>query len=82
VKTNTWTWVALLALTLTSFTARGTVPSQAATTIVLAAAGVKCSALGWNFMDLRSASWFWRAALLILIATLLLPVRAVILSPR
>jgi hypothetical protein len=71
VKTNTLTWLALLLLTLTSFLSSDQAPSRGATAIILTTAGIKCSALGWNFMEVRAAHWFWRAALLGLTAALL-----------
>ncbi len=71
MKTNTLTWIALLLLTLTSFAARDHLHARGAAAIILTTAGIKCSTLGWNFMELRAAHWFWRAALLTLMAALL-----------
>jgi hypothetical protein len=72
VKTNLLTWIGLLGLTLTSFLARDQFHGRAASTIIFTMAGIKCSTLGWNFMELRVSHWFWRAVLLTMIVAVLL----------
>jgi hypothetical protein len=71
MKTNRLTWIALLLLTTASFLASETTPGRGAAILILAAAGAKCVALGWQFMELRAAHWFWRATVLVLLVGLL-----------
>lgn len=65
MKSNLLTWCTLLLLCGVSFLARG------GAGVVLCAAGLKCGTLGWQFMELRGAHWFWRVALLGLVGALL-----------
>lgn len=71
MKTNAWTWLVLVVLTTGSFWTRGAVHGRDAGLIVLGAAGVKCCALGWHFMELRAAHGLWRTALAVLVFGLL-----------
>jgi hypothetical protein len=71
MKTNLLTWTALLLLTTVSFLTSETAHGQAAAIFILAAAGAKCAALGWQFMELRAAHWLWRSTLLAIVVGLL-----------
>lgn len=75
MKSNLLTWIALLLLCAVSLLARGAVG------LILGAAGLKCGTLGWRYMELRSAHWFWRLALLGLVA-LVLATLGVLLDAR
>jgi hypothetical protein len=71
MKANFITWAALLLLTATSFGISEHGSRLAATCLILGAAALKCAALGWQFLDLRSAHGLWRGGFLfVVIATL------------
>lgn len=59
MKPNTWTWLLLLTLTVVSYCIDG----RSAAGLILIAAGVKATMVGWQFMELRSAHPIWRLAL-------------------
>ena len=63
MKANTWTWLGLLALSVLSFLIDG----KTATGLILIAAGVKTTLVGWQFMDLRSAHPIWKLGFLALV---------------
>lgn len=71
MKTNLLTWAALLLLTTASFLASETTLGRGAAIIILVAAGAKCTALGWQFMELRAAHWFWPSTMIALLVGLL-----------
>ena len=71
MKTNTITWIALVGLTGVSLLVSERYQSGGAAGVILAAAAVKCAVLGWEFMELRSAHWFWRAGFLGVLAGIL-----------
>lgn len=71
MRAHAFIWGALLLLTLTSFLTGHSLPAQGAATVILALAGLKCAALGWQFMELRTAHWAWRTALFALLAAIL-----------
>lgn len=79
MKTNLLTWIALVLLTTVSFLASETVHGHGAAVVILGTAAVKCAALGWQFMELRAAHWFWRAGMLAIVAGLLGAIGALVL---
>lgn len=78
-RASTLTWLALIALTLTSFALSETSGVRAAVLPILLAAMVKASLVAFQFMELRSAHPVWKAAfsaLLALIVVILWATRA------
>jgi hypothetical protein len=77
-RASTVTWLALVALTLTSFTLSETSGVRAAVLPIMGAALVKVSLVGFQFMELRTAHGIWKTAftaLLALIVVVLLATR-------
>ena len=56
MNTNTAVWVALLGLTVVSFSISG----HAFESLVLVTAGLKAAMVAWNFMELRTAHLVWK----------------------
>lgn len=71
MRAHALTWGALLLLTLTSFLTGHSLPARHAAAVILGLAGLKGAALGWQFMELRTAHWAWRLALFTLLAAIL-----------
>ena len=71
MKTNTSVWIALLVLSVSSFSIGGVAGKGTAAAFLLAAAGVKAGMVGWQFMDLRSAHRAWPAAMFALLLGML-----------
>lgn len=67
MKTNTCFWIALIALSALSFSISGTGVRSTTAALILAAAGLKSAAVGWQFMELRSAHPVWRVGLFALL---------------
>lgn len=61
-RASTVTWLALVALTLTSFTLSETSGVRAAVLPILIAALAKASLVGFQFMELRAAHVAWKVA--------------------
>lgn len=80
MKTNLLTWATLSLLTTVSFLASETAHGRNAAILILAAAGIKCATVGWQFMELRAAHWFWRSTLLVIVVALLGAVAALRVS--
>ncbi len=71
MKANTWTWAALLLLTVLGFSVSEAAHGTSAAAFILGAASVKSGLVGWRFMELRSAHLVWRLALFTLFAGVL-----------
>jgi hypothetical protein len=71
MKANTWTWAALLLLTVSGFSASETAHGTTAAAFILGAAGLKSGLVGWRFMELRSAHVVWKLALFALLSGVL-----------
>lgn len=71
MKANTWTWAALLVLSVLGFLVSETAPGMTAAAFILGTAGVKSGLVGWRFMELRSAHLVWKLALFALLAAVL-----------
>ena len=71
MKADTWTWAALLLLTVLGFSVREGAHGTTAAAFILGAAGLKSGLVGWRFMELRSAHLVWKLALFTLFAAVL-----------
>lgn len=71
MKANTWTWAALLLLSVSNFSASEAAHGNVAAALILSTAGLKAGLVGWQFMELRSAHVVWRLALFGLLAIVL-----------
>lgn len=71
MKAHTWTWAALLLLTVLGFFVSETGHGATAAAFILGAAGVKSGLVGWQFMEMRSAHLVWRLALFSLLTGIL-----------
>lgn len=65
---NARVWLALMALSLSSFSISETAQGKAVAGIVLGTAGLKAGLLAWRFMELRLAHSVWKFALFALLA--------------
>lgn len=70
MKLNTLCWLGLILLTLTGVMASEAMPNPVTLWIVLSAAWIKMSLVGWRFMELHSAHGLWKAGFLLMITGL------------
>ena len=71
MKTNTWIWITLMLMTVSSFSVSETGRGTNAAIFILGAAALKAGMVGWQFMELRAAHIAWRFAFtLLLVGTL------------
>jgi hypothetical protein len=68
MKANTCIWIALMLLSVSSFSVSENARSTAGALIILAVAGVKAGMVAWQFMELRAAHLAWKIAFPLLFA--------------
>lgn len=64
MNSNTFVWMALLGLTVFSFS----ISNHAFGSLILATAGLKAAMVAWSFMELRRAHQVWKLGVGALIA--------------
>lgn len=79
-RTSTLIWIALVALTLTSFALSEGSSARGAAVPILIVAGVKASLVGFGFMELRSAHPAWKAAFASLVTLIVIVLSAMRLA--
>lgn len=71
MRSNTLTWLILLALTLGSFLLAERGGGSSVVWIIVALAGLKFALVAWKFMELNKAAVIWDVALLGLLVLVL-----------
>lgn len=71
MKANTCTWIALILLSVSSFSLSEAGRAPTAALFILGAAALKACLVGWQFMGLRSAHLAWKVAFPLLLAATL-----------